>query len=52
MKTLVDEEKLPGNYRVIWDGKDEAGKEVASGIYFYRLKVGENSITKRMVLLR
>ena len=52
VKTLVDDKREPGNYRVIWDGKDEAGKEVSSGIYFYRLKVGKNSITKRMVLLR
>jgi hypothetical protein len=52
VKTLVDDKREPGNYQVIWDGKDEVGKEVASGIYFYRLKVGENSISKRMVLLR
>jgi hypothetical protein len=52
IRTLVDDKRQPGNYKIIWDGKDEAGKEVASGIYFYRLKVGENSISKRMVLLR
>ncbi|MCJ7498372.1 MAG: T9SS type A sorting domain-containing protein, partial [candidate division Zixibacteria bacterium] len=52
VRTLVDDKREPGNYQVIWDGKDKAGKEVASGIYFYRLKVGESSISKRMVLLR
>jgi len=52
VKTLVNENRLPGNYKVIWDGKDDAGKRVASGVYFYRLKVGENSISKRMVLLK
>jgi hypothetical protein len=52
VKTLVDGEKLPGEYKVIWDGKDKAGKDVASGIYFYRLKVGGYVETKRMVLLK
>jgi hypothetical protein len=52
VRTLVDDVRTPGSYKVIWDGKDEAGKKVASGIYFYRLKVGENSISRRMVLLK
>jgi hypothetical protein len=52
VKTLVDGEKLLGEYEVIWDGKDGAGKDVASGIYFYRLKVGDYAETKRMVLLK
>ena len=39
VRTLVDEPKSPGSYEVIWDGKDEEGKEVSSGIYFYRLDV-------------
>ena len=52
VKTLVDGEKLPGEYKVIWDGKDKTGIEVASGIYFCRLKVGGYVETKRMVLLK
>ena len=52
VKTLVDGEKLLGEYEVIWDGKDEAGKDVASGIYFYRLKVRGYIETKRMLLLK
>jgi len=49
---LVDEEKLPGNHRVVWDGKDQSGEEVTSGIYFYRLKSDEYVETKKMILLR
>jgi len=52
VRTLVDESKEAGNYTVIWDGKDNQGKEVASGIYFYRLKAGEFILTKRMLLVR
>ncbi|OGC81905.1 MAG: hypothetical protein A2W07_00630 [candidate division Zixibacteria bacterium RBG_16_43_9] len=52
VKTLLDEEKLPGSYKVIWDGKDDLGKEVASGIYFYQLKTPDYTATKKMILLR
>ena len=52
VRTLVDVGKTPGKYEVIWDGKDDLGKEVASGIYFYQLKTEEYTATKKMVLLR
>lgn len=52
VKTLVDEAQEPGSYEVIWDGKDEEGNEVASGIYFHQLKTAEFSQTKKMVLIR
>ena len=41
-----------GKYNVCWDGKDENGKQLGSGIYFYKLDIGEKSITKKMVILR
>ena len=52
VRTLVDEDKLPGEYKVIWDGKDKVGNEVASGIYFYQLKTKDFTQTKKMLLLR
>jgi flagellar hook assembly protein FlgD len=52
VRTLVDEDKVPEEYQVLWDGKDNLGKEVGSGIYFYRLKVGDFSEIKRSVLLK
>jgi hypothetical protein len=52
VKTLVNEQKPAGSYRIFWDGKNEAGKAVASGIYFYGLKANGVSQTKRMVLLK
>ena len=43
-----------GERRVIWDGKDDQGRDVSSGIYLYRLIIGEGGIseTKKMVLIR
>ena len=52
VRTLVDEEKIPGSYEVTWDGKDDSGKKIASGTYFYQLKTGDFTGTKKMVLVR
>jgi hypothetical protein len=52
VRTLLDEEKQPGNYQIIWDGKDQKGNEVSSGIYFYQLKSGDYKETRKMSLLK
>ncbi len=52
VRTLVSDYKNAGSYNVIWDSKDSFGSEVASGIYFYNIKFRDNSITKKMVLVR
>jgi len=52
IRTLVDEPQKPGIYEVSWDGKDEQGSDVASGIYFCKLKVGSFQKTQKMVLLK
>ncbi|UCE20265.1 MAG: T9SS type A sorting domain-containing protein [Gemmatimonadota bacterium] len=52
VRTLVDGPKTPGYYTVTWDGRDEEGNEVSSGVYFYRLHTGQFERTKRMVLLK
>jgi serine protease AprX len=52
VRTLVDEPKEPGKYEVIWDGKNDRGDEVASGIYFYQLVTENNRIARKMVLLK
>jgi flagellar hook assembly protein FlgD len=52
VRTLVKEFQKSGQHRVDWDGKDEEGKEVSSGIYFYQIKTPEFSQAKKMVLLR
>jgi hypothetical protein len=41
-----------GRHEVLWDGRDTSGREVSSGVYFYRLTAGASTETKRTILLR
>ena len=52
VRVLVDEMRLPGAHRVVWDGLDEEGRELASGMYYYRPWTRERWLGKSMVLLR
>lgn len=52
VKTLVEEAKAPGKYSAIWDGSNEAGSPVATGVYLYRLRAGDDQITRKMVILK
>ncbi|MFQ5752898.1 MAG: S8 family serine peptidase, partial [bacterium] len=46
------ERQNAGTYSIQWDGKNEAGKQVASGVYLYRITAGEFKQTRKMLLLR
>jgi hypothetical protein len=50
--TLIDGFRIWGTYAVEWDGKDEAGQAVPSGLYFYRVTTGDFTAVKKMVLLK
>ena len=52
VKQLVSDQLSAGQHSAIWNGKDDNGKSVSSGIYFYKLKTENYEKTKRMVLLK
>ena len=49
---LVDGTRGPGRHEALWEGRDDTGRPVASGVYFARLAVGTESQLKQMLLLR
>jgi hypothetical protein len=54
VRTLIDEEQAPvqGGFSKVWNGMNEQGQPVASGVYFYQLTAKNFSQTKKMVLLK
>ena len=50
--TLIDGSRPAGSYTTEWNGKDQNGSTVASGVYFYKLTATEFVETKKMILLR
>ncbi|UCH85715.1 MAG: T9SS type A sorting domain-containing protein, partial [Candidatus Latescibacterota bacterium] len=52
VKTLVNETRNPGFYELIWDGSNDHGSRVASGVYFYRLDTPGYTKSMKMVILK
>ncbi|NKB66212.1 MAG: T9SS type A sorting domain-containing protein [Candidatus Latescibacteria bacterium] len=50
--TLAEGVRQAGSYRLQWDGRDESGRELASGLYLYRLQAGHRVETRKLLLLR
>ena len=50
--TLVDADQPAGTHRVLWNGTDDNGNVVATGIYLYRLQAGDRVLSKKMLLLK
>lgn len=52
VRVLVDEPMAAGSFTVTWDGTDELGRGVASGVYVYRIQAGGLTASRRMMLLK
>ncbi|MCK4654581.1 MAG: T9SS type A sorting domain-containing protein [Candidatus Cloacimonetes bacterium] len=52
IRTLINEELLSGEYKIVWNGKDNLNQPVPSGVYLYQLKIGNKIYAKKMLLLK
>ncbi len=52
IRTVVNENLPAGRFENVWDGKDESGNQVSSGIYLYRLTAGKFDKSARMILMK
>jgi len=50
--SLIDQYLPAGHYSAVWNGQDSGGREMASGIYFYRLNTMERAAVRKMVYLK
>ena len=52
VRTLVNEHKAAGIHEVIWEGRDERGKLLPSGVYLYKVQAGEFEAVRKMLLAK
>ena len=52
VRSLIDQEYSAGEHTVVWDGSNDHGGKVASGVYLYRIQAGEISVTRKMMMLK
>lgn len=52
VRVLVDRHMEAGSFSATWDGKDETGRQVSSGVYLYRIQAGGFSASRRMMFLK
>jgi flagellar hook assembly protein FlgD len=49
---LINEPKPAGSYSVVWDGKNDIGANVATGVYIYSIEAGKHQQNKKTVFLK
>ena len=52
VKTLIDRSIPTGFHQIVWDGKANHGKEISTGVYFYRLQVDHLTLTRKMIVVK
>jgi flagellar hook assembly protein FlgD len=51
VRTLVDDNQSAGRYRIVFNARDSKGSPLASGVYLYRLRAGDYTSTRKMMLM-
>jgi flagellar hook assembly protein FlgD len=52
VRSLVSGFESEGRREVVWDGRDDGGHELSSGVYFYKLVTPQTEMTKKMLLVK
>jgi len=52
VRSLVDETQQTGRYRIVWNGRDDVGKEVGAGVYLLRLEAGSQTLMRKMTMIK
>ncbi len=52
VRTLVSDIQSEGKHEMVWDGRDQQSKPLASGVYFYRLESGKHTLTRKLMMLK
>jgi len=52
VKSLAAETSRPDDYNIVWQGDDNAGNKVSSGVYYIRLQVGEDIVNRKVILMK
>jgi flagellar hook assembly protein FlgD len=52
VKRIVQEGCNAGHHTVVWNGMDDRGRQMASGVYIYRLEAADKTATRKMILLK
>jgi len=52
VKTVVKGIQEPGNHTIVWNGTDDNGRSVSSGVYYYKMQAGKYSSTKKMIMMK
>jgi hypothetical protein len=52
VKTVLDQLLTDGQHEVVWDGKNQYGKSVSSGVYFYRMQTTDYQAMKKMIMIK
>lgn len=52
VRELINEDRGPGRYRVVWDGLSQSGSRLASGLYLYQLRAGSFATARKLILMK